>query len=106
MFTYRIFNEYEYIMVCPEGELGYDVCEDFRNIVTGCMSPRMRLLFNMSKVSFIDSAGVGFLLSMKKLAESRDGSFEIRNLPKRVKVPLDKLALNEALNVSSVLPHE
>jgi len=102
MFTYRIFNEYEYIMVCPEGELGYDVCDEFGEIVTSCMSPGMRLLFNMRKVSFLDSAGVGLLLSMKKLAESWNGSFEIRNMSKRVKAPFDKLSLNEALNVASI----
>jgi anti-anti-sigma factor len=100
MFTCHIINEDEFTMIFPEGELGYDDCHALENIVSGHMGSGMILSFNMGNVSFIDSAGVGFLMKMKKLAEKRNGSFEMRHLPKNVKLVIDRLALNEFLNVS------
>lgn len=100
MFTYLIVNEDESTTVIPEGELEYDVSHEFENIVSGRMGLGSLLSFNMGKVPFLDSAGVGFLLQMKTLAEKRNGSFEMRHLQKSVKQVLDKPALNEFLNVS------
>ena len=100
MFTYSIINENESLMVLPEGELSYDVCHEFKDIVSGRIGHGTRLSFNMGKVSFLDCAGVGFLAQMKNMAERRNGSFEMRHLPKRVKMVLDRLSLNEFLNVS------
>jgi len=99
MFTYQIINESKFTMVLPEGELAYDVCHELKDIVSGHMGPGVHLSFDMEKVSFLDCAGVGFLLQMKRLAEKRNGSFEMRHLHKNVKLVIDRLTLNEFLNV-------
>lgn len=100
MFTFNIVAENNFITVLPDGELAYDVCNEFKDIVSGRMGPGICVSFNMEKVSFLDCAGVGFLLQMKKLAEKRQGSFEMRRLQRNVKMVMDKLTLNEVLNVS------
>lgn len=100
MFKCHIINEDEFTIVFPEGELGCDDCCTLEGIVSEHMVPGVCLSFNMGKVSFLDSSGVGFLVQMKKLAEKWNGSFEMRHLPKRVKLVLDKLDLNEYLNVT------
>jgi len=88
-------------MVQPEGELDYGVCHDLESYVSTNIGAGARLSFNMEKVTFLDSAGVGFLVHMKNIAEKRNGTFEMRSLPKSVKMVIDKLALNEFLNVSN-----
>lgn len=100
MFTYDIIDDNKSLIVFPEGEMGYHISPEFEYAVSGRMGPGVRLSFNMGKVPFLDSAGVGFLLQMKDLAEKRNGSFEVRHLRKYVKMVLDKLTLNEILNVS------
>jgi anti-anti-sigma factor len=100
MFTCHIINEEAHTMVFPEGELGYEDCHALKDIVSGHIGPGVCLSFNMGKVSFLDSAGVGLLVQMKNMAEKRNGSFEMHHLPKRVKIVIDRLALNEFLNVS------
>jgi len=99
MFTCHIINQEAFTIVIPEGELGYDDCHALENIVSGHMGPGVCLSLNMGKVSFLDSAGVGLLVQMKNMAEKRRGSFEMHHLPKKVKLVIDKLALNDFLNV-------
>ena len=99
MFTYQLVNEDALITVLPKGELVWHVCNEIEDFISGRMGPGVRLSFNMRKVSFLDSAGVGFLLQMKNLADRWKGSFEMRHLPKRVKLMLERLALIEYLNV-------
>ena len=104
MFTCHIINEGGSTMVFPEGELRFEDCHALENIVSRHMDSGVLLSFNMGKVSFLDSAGAGFLLKMKELTEKWNGSFEMRYLQKGVKMVLDKLALNEFLNVSKDEP--
>lgn len=101
MFTYRIINEEKSTIIFPEGEFKTDAFRELKDIVSCGMGPGMFLQFNMAGVSFLDSAGVGFLVQMKNLADKSNGTFEIRQLQKNPRMVLDRLTLNEFLNVSS-----
>jgi anti-anti-sigma factor len=100
MFMYHKINEDVFTMVLPEDDLGYDDCHALKNIISRHMGSGMLLSFNMGNVSFLDCAGIGFLVQMKNLTDKRNGSFEMRNLHKNVKHVLAGLTLNEFLNAS------
>lgn len=101
MFKYQIIDENEFTTFMPEGELAYDVCNELGDIVAGHIGPGMLLSFDMEKVSFLDCAGVGFLVKMKKQSDKRNGSFELLHPQKNVKLVLDRLTLNEFLNIAN-----
>ena len=101
MLTVHIFSKDDSTVVLPEGEMAYGACSELKDIISGHMGQGVTLSFNMEKVSFVDSAGVGFLVQMKNLTVKRNGTFEMRRLQKNVKLVIDRLTLNEFLNTST-----
>lgn len=101
MLTVHIFSKDDSTMVLPVGEMAYGACSELKDIISGHMGPGVILSFNMEKVSFVDSVGVGFLVQMKNLSEKRNGTFEMHRLQKNVKLVIDRLTLNEFLNAST-----
>ena len=57
------------------------------------------IVINFEKVNFIDSSGIGLIVSVFKTMQERDGSFAITNLSKKNEEIFTITRLNKILNI-------
>jgi len=62
-----------------EGELTLEVTQDVRDEILAALeaSGKKRLILDLSKVSFIDSSGIGFLVSMASRLKASEVGFHL-----------------------------
>ena len=61
-----------------------------------------KVVFDLEKVNFMDSAGIGLIIGRYKVARSYGGELEIRNVSKKVKRILDMSGIQKIVNVLEV----
>ena len=83
MFTYQIIRHNQMVMVQTAGDMDFFSCPDLEQRLTREVAPGSTVAFHLGNLEFIDSSGIGFLLRMNTLAESRKARFCVVN-PKRI----------------------
>jgi anti-sigma B factor antagonist len=73
------------MMVYPEGRLTLEVTPDFKSEVKAMLTTPGHLVIDMSKVSYIDSSGLGAIVSLYTSARSIGCKFQICNMMEPVK---------------------
>lgn len=58
------------------------------------------IVLDFSDVSYLDSAGIGVLISIHKDLQSKSGSLEIINLDKKMKELFDMVGLSKLMHIS------
>jgi anti-anti-sigma factor len=61
-------------------------------------------LFDMEGVEFIDSSGIGWLLSMNRRFQEEGGAMALHSVPPMVSNALKLLRLNEVLTIAEDAP--
>jgi anti-anti-sigma factor len=102
MDKFETFNTKDMIIAAPEGEMVSRSYPEIENAIVGGLDgfEKMKVVFNMEKVGFIDSAGIIFLLRLKSMVASRGGSMVVYNLKQNIEKTLVKLRLDTVLNLS------
>jgi anti-sigma B factor antagonist len=73
------------MMVYPEGRLTLEFTQDFKSEVKAMLTTPGHLVIDMSKVSYIDSSGLGAIVSLYTSARSIGCKFQICNMMEPVK---------------------
>jgi anti-anti-sigma factor len=55
---------------------------------------------DFKEVSYLDSAGIGALISIHKDLQSKSGSLEIINIDKKIKELFDMVGLSKLMHIS------
>ena len=72
LFTLDVHHDTDYRLLRPQGELDLHSCQLFRDRLTELMRGEgPRLVLDLSDLQFIDSSGLGALLTMLRVAEDR-----------------------------------
>ena len=79
------------------GELDAYTSPRLRDAASKAMCPDMSLIVDLAEVTFIDSVGLGTLISLAKEVRDRDGEFYLRRPPPSVRRLLEITGLSEAL---------
>jgi len=80
----------ETLSVVGVRELGADNSQAFREEVRAALPDRLRNIeIDLSQTSFLDSCGLGALISLRKTATSRNGKVRLLNPPPRVQLIFD-----------------
>ncbi len=58
------------------------------------------IVLDFSEVSYLDSSGIGVLISIHKDLQSKSGSLEIINLDKKMKELFDMVGLSKLMHIS------
>ncbi|MGM0640038.1 MAG: STAS domain-containing protein [Thermotogota bacterium] len=58
------------------------------------------IILDFSEVSYLDSSGIGVLISIHKDLQSKSGSLEIINLDKNMKELFDMVGLSKLMHIS------
>ena len=78
------------------------ICEepDSLRTLTGPNGYARKVLVNLEQVRFIDSAGIGWLLSSHKRFEKAGGKLVLHSVPDSVQLTLKILRLDSVLNIA------
>jgi stage II sporulation protein AA (anti-sigma F factor antagonist) len=77
------------LMVKLQGELDHHTASELRDRIDGAYerSPCRHILFDFTRVSFMDSSGIGMIIGRYKNAEKRGGKVALANMGR----PLEKI---------------
>lgn len=88
------------ILEADTNSVDYRTCEAFKAVISDLVSKgQSKLSFNLEKVSFMDSAGLGVVLHGKRQCEGAGGSFSLSNVQGYVQNLLKLTNLDRALKV-------
>ncbi|HOX28656.1 MAG TPA: STAS domain-containing protein [bacterium] len=101
MQTHEIAEEKDMFIISPVEEIVWKSYPQIENLLVRFVGGDKKILINMSRVNFIDSQGVVFLLRVRRLVEINGGYFAMYGLTENVDNVLTKLQLKRLLNVMS-----
>ncbi|MCD6450720.1 MAG: STAS domain-containing protein [Thermotogaceae bacterium] len=106
---FRAYEEEGIVIIVPDGELDVTNSTQFKEKVLNeyISSGKSRIIFDMSNVGYMDSSGLGAIISILKNARMNGGGVVVANLEDSIKrlfsiTSLDKIvpiysSVNEAL---------
>ncbi|HOO74232.1 MAG TPA: STAS domain-containing protein [Tepiditoga sp.] len=84
-------------VVFLDGEIDMSNVESIKKEILAIENKDISLDF--SKLSYIDSSGIGMLISLHKTSLVNGGSLEIRNVDSKIKNLFEIVGLNRILNI-------
>lgn len=83
------------------GKITFENSGELRNRVKAILSefPLKHLVFDLSGVRFVDSSGLGLLVSIKNTMVKRDGSFKIINATETVRNIMNQTGLDKYFEI-------
>ncbi|MFC5702254.1 STAS domain-containing protein [Cohnella faecalis] len=96
--TLRTDNREDRTIVHVGGELDLEVASQMR----AAMEPLMgladrRLTLNLSELKYIDSTGIGILISVLKARHSRQAPFDVEDVPEHIRKLFDMTGITPFL---------
>jgi anti-sigma B factor antagonist len=87
-------------VVRPQGRVDASTADDLRQYLKETLQNDVRhLVVDMIQVDFIDSSGLGALVSGFKAARENHGSFVLANVGRQVRIALELTRLNQVFTV-------
>jgi anti-sigma B factor antagonist len=81
-------------------ELGADNCQDFRDQVYSALPEECRNIdVDLSQTHFLDSCGLGALISLRKTASRRNGTVRLLNPSPRVQLLFDVTRMHRVFEI-------
>jgi len=81
-------------------ELGADNSQSFRDQVQAALPDRLQNIeIDLSQISFLDSCGLGALISLRKAANSRNGKVRLLNPSPRVQLLFDVTRMHKVFEI-------
>ena len=86
------------VQVCAES-LSANNVKDFKSKILDIVKPEVKLVLDLSNLRFIDSSGIGALLSCLKDLNSSNGSLNLCNVTEPVKNLLELVRVDKFLPI-------
>ncbi len=87
-----------YAQVCEES-IRADNAPEFRACLLALLKPESKIVLDMGSVKFMDSSGIGSLLSFIKRSQNTKDSLKLCNITRQVQNLFDLVRVNRFLNV-------
>ncbi|MFZ4478376.1 MAG: STAS domain-containing protein [Rhodoferax sp.] len=82
-----------------EENLDASNAREFRDAVQGMMHERTKVVLDMSGVKFVDSSGLGALISCLRLLNGRRGDFKLCAMSKTVRALFELMRMHRVFNI-------
>lgn len=82
-----------------EDNLDASNVREFRDAVTALMQDRSRVVLDLSGVNFVDSSGLGALISSLRQANSRKGDFRLCELTRTVRALFELMRMHRVFTI-------
>lgn len=86
-------------VVAVHGDLDASNIQNFRNIVLPMLSSPIKLLIDLTEVPFIDSSGMGAMISCHRTATAAGGKVQLCCLSEQVRSAFELIRLNLVLDI-------
>jgi anti-sigma B factor antagonist len=83
-----------------EDNLDASNVREFKDTVQSMMLDRTRVVLDMSGVKFVDSSGLGALISCLRLLNGRRGDFRLCSMSKTVRALFELMRMHRVFNIS------
>jgi anti-sigma B factor antagonist len=100
MFTYSVSEENGKAMVSFAGDVDIDVTEIMEEQVHPALSPFSLIEIDFSEVDFVDSSGIGLLITLVQTLQDKGSSVQIKRVKPDVWEVFELLQLHEILGGS------
>jgi len=72
---------------------------DFKSAISPLLSPKARLVFDLAQVDFVDSTGLGALISCLREAQSTQGEIKLCGLTKPVRALFELVRMHRVFKI-------
>ncbi len=89
-------------IICPEGEIVFENSDPLKKEVKSKIRKNEDidiLIIDLNLVSYLDSTGVGFLISLLKIMRQRQGKLVLSNLNKKIKKVIKLTRLDDIIEI-------
>ncbi len=97
----RLMVDGDTISVGEIKELGAENCQAFRDQIHSALLPGCRnIIVDLSKTDYLDSCGLGALISLRKATSSRQGTMRLLNPTPRVQMLFDITRMHRLFDIT------
>ena len=89
------------VVVLPGEHLDASVAEEFKRDIAPIIEANPRMLFDLSRLRFVDSAGVGALLSCLRRASAAGGDLKLYGMTPQVRAVFDLARMHRIFDIFS-----
>lgn len=97
--TGRIEGNDVLVIDLREDNLDASNVREFRDAVQSLMNERTRVVLDLSGVKFIDSSGLGALISCLRQANGRKGDFRLCEMSRTVRALFELMRMHRVFNI-------
>jgi anti-sigma B factor antagonist len=87
------------IVRLPLEKLDLSTTSDFKAMMSSVTSQHKKLVLDMSPITFVDSSGLGALLSVLRELSSSSGDLKLCSVQKRVRVMFELVRMHRILTI-------
>lgn len=99
-FHLKLLSTPEANVLFAAGELDLGTSEEFRRMIEPLAAEdRIPLTLNMRELTYIDSTGIGILVSILKIRQAADAPFTLQEVPAKIRRLLDMTGLTKFLTL-------
>lgn len=88
-------------VVAVRGDLDASNVQNFKNIVLPMLSSPIKLLVDLSEVPFMDSSGMGAMITCQRTALAAGGKVKLCCLSEQVRSAFELIRLNLIMDIAS-----
>lgn len=97
--TGRIEGTNVLVIELREDNLDASNVRDFRDAVQSLMGERTRVVLDMASVKFVDSSGLGALISCLRQVNGRRGDFRLCEMSRTVRALFELMRMHRVFNI-------
>lgn len=95
----RIHQQGHELVISLSGKLDIDFVQSHKDACLGACDGSTRVVLDFSATDYMDSSGLGFLVSMRKKMEAKGGTLVLRQVPQVVRQLLTLTRLTNTFEI-------
>ncbi len=87
------------IVVLPGDHLDANNSKEFKNDIEAVLKEYDKMIFNMEQLKFVDSSGLGAILSCLRKLNSKDGDLKLYGMSKSVRALFELVRMHRVFDI-------
>ena len=86
-------------VICKDESLDASMIKDFKEYMSPVLDQDTRVVLGLENVKFVDSSGLGAMLSCLRVLRARDGDLKLYGMNKQVKALFELVRMQRIFNI-------
>jgi anti-sigma B factor antagonist len=87
------------VVVLPGGQLDASNAKEFKRVVAPVLEPCQRVIFDLSALDFVDSSGLGAMLSCLRQLNAKGGELKLCSMSKPVRALFELVRMHRIFDI-------